>query len=142
MTYPAHEPPPPVDPGSGPYQQAPPGYAAYPPPPAYGVPYNHYPYGYAPPREHEGLAIASLVVSCAAVIGLCTWGLGGVLGIVGAILGHVARARLKHNGRAGAGLALAGIIVGWALAAISAVILVLVGVLFIRGGNTPDTTPV
>jgi hypothetical protein len=93
-------------------------------------------------REHEGLAIASLVVSCAAVIGLCTSGVGGVLGIVGAILGHVARARLKHNGRVGGGLALAGIIVGWVLAAISAAIFVVMIVLVVREGNTIDATPI
>lgn len=100
----------------------------------YGMPQPYYPYPYVVKRPYEGLAVASLVVSCAGVFGLCTYGIGGVLGIVGAILGHFARSRLRHNGREGDGLALAGIIVGWALAAVSAVI-VTVLIVLIAGGS-------
>jgi hypothetical protein len=136
MTYPTHEPPPSEDQPAYPYQQDP--YSqqyAYPQQPQY--PPQPYPQYYAPAYpyarpEHDGLAIASLVVSCAAAIGLCTYGIGGVLGIVGAILGHVARSRLKHNGRQGAGLALAGIIVGWTLAAISVAIVTVIVVLLLH----------
>ncbi|MEV6843374.1 DUF4190 domain-containing protein [Actinoplanes sp. NPDC051411] len=103
--------------------------------PAYGMPQAYYPYPIAMKRPYEGLAIASLVLSCAAVFGICTWGLGGLLGIVGAILGHVARARLKHNGRDGNGMALAGIIVGWSLAAISAAILIILVVSVTHSGG-------
>jgi hypothetical protein len=136
MTYPAQEPPPSNDQPAYPYQP----YPQYPPPQPYPQYYAPV-YPYARP-EHDGLAIASLVVSCAAAIGLCTYGIGGVLGIVGAILGHVARSRLKHNGRQGAGLALAGIIVGWVLAAISAALVILIVVLLVHdrdafGGGTP-----
>jgi hypothetical protein len=117
MTYPPQEPPPPYDPAG---QQPPPYYPGYPPPPYYGAnPY--YPYGY-PRRETDGLAIASLVVSCAAVLGLCSYGVGGVLGIVGAILGHVARGRIRRTGQGGDGMALAGIIVGWALTVVCIVL--------------------
>jgi hypothetical protein len=117
MTYPpppgpdgVHPPPPdpPIQAYQPPMQQ--PGYG-------YGSPYYQpayqYPPQYAPPRPTEGLAIASLVVSCAGVLGLCAWTIGGVLGLVGAILGHVARRRIRRTGASGAGLALAGIIVGW-----------------------------
>ena len=96
--------------GSGGYPVGP---AAYPPPSAYPQPFG-YPYAgqpLAPPTS--GLAIASLVVSCAGVLGLCAYGLGGFLGIVGAILGHVARRQIRERGEGGEGLALAGVIVGW-----------------------------
>jgi hypothetical protein len=59
------------------------------------------------------LAIAALVVSCVGVLGLCPYGLGGWIGAIGAILGHVARRQIRERGDAGAGMALAGIIVGW-----------------------------
>ena len=125
MTYPpppgpngVHPPPPdpPIQAYQPPVQQ--PGYDcgnpgspyAYPPPPMY------------PPHrpQTEGLAIASLVVSCASVPGLCLWSVGGLLGLVGAILGHVARRRIRTSGAGGAGLALAGIIVGWIITGLSA----------------------
>jgi hypothetical protein len=102
--------------------------------------YPGYPYGYAPPRETEGLAIAALIVSCAAVLGLCTWGVGGLLGIVGAILGHVARRRIRLNGRSGDGMALAGIIVGWILAAVCVVMLVVSVVLVAHDFNSTENT--
>lgn len=104
-------------------------------PPGYGPPQAYFPYAVMVKRPYDGLAIASLVLACAASLGLCTYGAGGVLGIVGAILGHVARKRLKSNGREGNGLALAGIIVGWALAAISVVILAGMIVLFTQGND-------
>ena len=104
-------------------------------PAGYGMPQPYYPYPVAVHRPYDGMAIASLVLSCAAALGLCVYGIGGVLGIVGAILGHVARSRLKRNGRDGDGLALAGIIVGWALAAISAVIVAVLVVLIVRSGD-------
>ncbi|GAA1775764.1 DUF4190 domain-containing protein [Luedemannella helvata] len=60
-------------------------------------------------RRTNGLAVASLVVSVAGLVVCC----GSVSGIVGAILGHVARGRIRRTGEAGAGMALAGILVGW-----------------------------
>jgi hypothetical protein len=167
MTYPPPEPPPTdpplpqqpyvpgaylpgyhMPPGPTPESQANPGAYGYSVPPGpetygYGTPqpyYPIYPYGYGAPRPTEGLAIASLVVSCAAVFGLCSWGVGGLLGVVGAILGHVARRRIRENGKNGDGMARAGIIVGWILAAIGAVLLVLVVVLFATDkGSTQNT---
>ncbi|MGA8114649.1 MAG: DUF4190 domain-containing protein [Actinocatenispora sp.] len=62
-----------------------------------------------PPRpapRTEAMAIASLVVSVHGVA------LPGV-GVVGAILGHVARGRIARSGDEGSGLALAGVVVGW-----------------------------
>lgn len=77
----------------------------------YGQPYGQSPYGsyaYTPPAPTNGMAIASLVVSIAGLLVCC-----GAPSIVGAILGHVARKQIRERGESGAGLALAGIIVGW-----------------------------
>ena len=122
---------PPQDPPVFPYPSAtyPPPGVNYPTPgyPASGYPVPGYPtpgYGYGAPygylgqypqsRPTDGMAIASLVVSCAAALSLCAWGIGGVLlGIPGAIFGHVAKRRIRNSGAGGDGLALAGIIVGW-----------------------------
>jgi Domain of unknown function (DUF4190) len=96
-----------------------------------GYPYAGYGYGYpyAPPRSTNGLAVASLITS---VVGLATflcYGLGIFAGVVGAILGHVARRQIRSTGQEGAGLALAGIIVGWigaAMGVLGALLLVAV----------------
>jgi hypothetical protein len=101
----------------------------------YQPPLPAYPYGYQPPQATEGLAIASLVVSCAAVLGICLYGLGALLGIVGAILGHVARSRIKRNGTNGAGMALAGIIVGWTISGVIILAVVAVVIYGVAGGN-------
>jgi hypothetical protein len=98
--------------------------------PAYQYPYP-YQYGTYPPplRPVDGMAIAALVVSCIAALGLCAYGLGGVLGIAGATLGHIARGRIRASGAGGDGLALAGVIVGWIAAAIG--ILAVVGLILL-----------
>jgi hypothetical protein len=75
------------------------------PPPGY-PPYPGY--VYAPARPTNGMAIASMVVSIAAFLAC-----GGILGIVGALLGHTARKQIRERGEEGDGMALAGIIVGW-----------------------------
>ncbi len=97
-----------------PYGTAPgaaqPGYPSAPPP--YGGPYAgapaYGPYGgWAPPvaPPTEGLAIASLVLSCASF-------LVGVTAPVGLGLGIAALRRIGRTGAQGRGLAIAGIIVG------------------------------
>lgn len=113
-----------------PEQQSPYG-AAYQPPP-YTPPYaspQPYDYGYGSPYSQgygpalkppaEGLAIASLVISCIAVAAVCASGVGGFLGIVGAIMGHVARRRIRANGLSGNGMALTGVIIGWVATALA-----------------------
>jgi hypothetical protein len=80
------------------------------PPPAQ---YQHYP-GYPQRLPTNGLAIAAMVVSIVGVVGLCLWGpLSIFVSPVGAILGHVAKGKLRTTGEAGAGMALTGVIVGW-----------------------------
>lgn len=96
-----------------------------PPPPA---PYQPYaappsPYGAFPVTPPtNGMAIGSLVVSIASVVFCC-----GLPGIVGAILGHVARRQIRERGESGEGLALGGIIVGWL--AFGVALLVVIGYL-------------
>ena len=133
MTYPYQPGPPPELPP--PNDPVPPSVPAQ---PMYYYAPPVYPYGYLPQPQPptDGLAIASLVVSCAAVLGLCAYGIGGVLGIVGAILGHVARRRIAINGSGGAGLALAGIIVGWIMAGIAAIAVTLIVILLVNSGES------
>jgi hypothetical protein len=112
-----------------PYQQ--------PPPPPYGAPYGGPPLYQA--RTTNGLAIASMVVGILSGLGaLSLCGVGGIFGIVAAIMGHVARGQIKRGNQDGAGMALAGIIVGW-IAFAAAVIAILVVIAFIIAvGHTPN----
>jgi Domain of unknown function (DUF4190) len=105
-----------------PYQQP----SGYPAAPAHS-------YGYPAPRPTEGLAIASLVVSCVGVLGLCLYGMGGILGVAGAVLGHIAHGRIRRLETRGAGMALAGIIVGWIAAALALVGIALLALVIRQG---------
>lgn len=111
------------EPGPDPVEPPPPPYQAYgapssyDPPSPYGAP-SHYgapsPYGaFQPTPPTNGLAIASLVVSILGAVALCCYGVGGILGAVGAILGHVSKKQIRDRNEGGGGVALAGIIVGW-----------------------------
>jgi hypothetical protein len=149
MTYPhapggdEYRPPPPdqIQPYQPPqpYGEAP-GYGppqGYPYDYNYGAPYT-YP-GYQIARPTDGFAIASLVVSCVSVLGLCMWGVGALLGVLGAIFGHVSRRRIRASGAGGARMALAGIIVGWSMAAIGLILLTVVIVMIaVDSGATSD----
>jgi uncharacterized protein DUF4190 len=77
-------------------------YGPQPPYPAYQQPYSPYP----PTAPTNGLAIAALVC-----------GIGGfVIGlsfIPAIICGHIARKQIRQTGEQGAGLALAGLILGY-----------------------------
>lgn len=75
---------------------------------------------YAPPRPTNVLAIISLIASC----------LGFT--VPGIIMGHIALHQIKQTGESGHGLALAGVIVGYALFAV-ALILTVVYVIVIIG---------
>jgi hypothetical protein len=115
---PAEPPPPPPQPGG--WYQASDG-LWYPTHGAaqsgYDAPYGSYPYGggypYAAPVAN-GLAIASLICSC---VGVFLLGIPCVLGI---IFGFVARKQIAQaNGaQSGAGMALAGILVGFGVIAL------------------------
>jgi Domain of unknown function (DUF1707)/Domain of unknown function (DUF4190) len=73
-----------------------------------------------PATRLNGLAIASL--AC----GLAQFVFGPVSTIPAIVFGHVARHQIKRTGEQGAGLALAGLILGWA-AVILGLILLVVG---------------
>ncbi len=90
----------------------------------YGTPGYGYGYGYGYPvvPRNNGLAVASLVCSIVTIFGL-----GSVLGIV---FGFVARHQIRESGgtQRGDGLALAGIIVGFATLALTIVYFAVLGV--------------
>jgi hypothetical protein len=73
--------------------------------PAYGPSYAAPPYGYGAGRTN-GLAIASLVCSLG---GLVTC----ISAPVGVVLGHVARRQIRQTGEDGAGMATAGLVIGY-----------------------------
>ncbi|GAA1771190.1 DUF4190 domain-containing protein [Luedemannella helvata] len=113
-----------------------PGYAA----PGYGVPgYGAPGYpapGYVVAKPTNGLAIGSMVVSLVSVAGLCFYGLGGLLGIVGAILGHVARRQVLERDQNGEGMAKAGIIIGWIATALAVLVIGALILLFVLAANS------
>lgn len=121
-------PPPPTGPAAGqpggPYAP-PPGYGQ----PPQGQPQGQAPYGppgyayapgtYPPPSAPaasatNGFAVAALVLS---LLGFVT----GVTAIVGIILGFVALSQIKRTGQAGRGLAITGIVVGFAILVITVI---------------------
>jgi hypothetical protein len=118
------------------YPAAQPGYPAA--QPGYPAGYPAYPGGYpaySQPRTN-GMAIASMIVSLVALPGLVCYAVPGlIMGIVGAILGHVARRKIKQTGENGDGMALTGVIVGWVTVGLS--LLALAGLiwLFIYAAN-------
>jgi len=73
----------------------------------------------APVARVNGLAIASL--AC----GLAQFAFGPLATIPAIVLGHMARRQIKRSGEQGAGLALAGLILGWAAVILGILILVL-----------------
>jgi len=84
----------------------------------------------------NGMAIASLCTSIgAAVLTLVTCGLGAVVAPVGAVLGHLSLGQIRRTGEQGRGMALAGVIVGWAITAL-AVVGVVIFVLVLAGSET------
>lgn len=89
-----------------------PGYAqpGYPQAPAY----------YAPPARTNTLAIVALVLSFFVTLG-------------GIICGHIALAQIKRTGEGGRGLALAGLIIGYALSAFWVVYFTFVIVFILAG---------
>ena len=73
-----------------------------------------------PVAKTNGLAIASL--AC----GLALFVFGPLTAIPAIVFGHVARYQIKRTGEQGAGLALAGLILGWATV-ILGIVLIVVG---------------
>ncbi len=113
---PASAPPPPPPPQWGP-TPPPPG-APY-PPPAY----------YAPSRPMNGMAIASMVLGIVWIY----W-IGSILALV---FGYIAKRQIAERNETGAGMATAGIVLGWVGVGILAVILFFVTLAALGG---PDTS--
>jgi hypothetical protein len=84
------------------YAQPPYGQAPYGQPAPYGPPPG---YPFAAPRSTNGLAIVSLVLGI-----LWLYWIGSVLALV---FGYMARKQIRERGDDGAGLATAGIVLGW-----------------------------
>jgi hypothetical protein len=110
---PEPEPEPAPDPGPEPGPDHEPGpeqrpLQGPPPPPAYGPP------SFGPPDGRvNGFAVAALVVG---IVGLCC-----CFGFLGIIFGNIARRQIEESGQAGAGLATAGIVLGWIALALAIV---------------------
>ena len=98
-----------------------------------------YPYPYAPQRTNS-MAIASLVSGILAWL-LCPF-LAGVLAV---IFGHVARGQIKQSGEAGGGMAIAGLILGYANVGVTVLgfvaWIVLVAGVAILGTMVPSVSP-
>jgi hypothetical protein len=137
---------PPPQTGQAPYTAAgyPPGYqsversAGYPTGhPDAGYPpqgYPSYPSAVYPPQgaswnappQTNGLAIASLICACAGIIPF----LFGIPLVLGIVFGFVARSQIRNarGAQGGAGLALAGIIVGFSIVGLFILVVVLVAI--------------
>ena len=78
----------------------------------------------------NGLAIASL--AC----GLAQFVFGPLATIPAIVFGHMARGQIKRTGEQGAGLALAGLILGWATVILAIVLIVVVGLALSAGTHS------
>jgi Domain of unknown function (DUF4190) len=74
----------------------------------------------APVARTNGLAVASL--AC----GIAQFAFGPLATIPAIVLGHMARSQIRRTGEQGAGLALAGLLLGWA-AVILGVLVIVIG---------------
>ncbi|MBS41918.1 MAG: hypothetical protein CMH83_01830 [Nocardioides sp.] len=118
MSQPPYGPPGAPEPGE-------PGWSQYQPPEhdpaAWGAqspsPYGSAPYAPGPyaaaPRGTNGTAVGSLVTAIVALPLNMFCFLGIVASIVAVVLGHVARGQLRRTGEDGAGLAMAGLVIGY-----------------------------
>jgi hypothetical protein len=135
-SWPPAEQPQTPQPYADPYGGAPvsPGYAV---PPGSPPAYPGYPgYGYGAPMPvapNNSMAIVSLVLS---LVGIAC----GLTAPVGAILGHVARRQIRQRGEGGAGMALAGIIVGWIVTGLYLIYIAFLIVIFVIAAKNSGTT--
>jgi hypothetical protein len=88
-----------------------------------------------PVAKINGLAIASF--AC----GLAQFVFGPLATIPAIVLGHMARHQIKHTGEQGAGLALAGLILGWAAVILGIVLLAVALAISARMSGTIQTHP-
>jgi hypothetical protein len=81
------------------------------------------------------MAIAAMVLAILALPASCfSYGVGGlVLGLLGAIFGHVARRQIRQRDEQGGGMALTGVILGWISVGISLLYLIAMILFFVYG---------
>jgi len=94
---------------------------------------------YEPPAapKTSGLAIASLILGIVGLLGLACYGVGIIPSAAALITGLIARRRIRENPTAyqGAGLALAGTILGGIPVALSALACVIIFMLTLLGSQ-------
>ena len=83
-----------------------------------------------PVATTNGLAIASL--AC----GLAQFMFGPLATIPAIVFGHMARSQIKRTGEQGAGLALAGLVLGWGAVILALIIILAVGLAVAGGMHT------
>jgi hypothetical protein len=81
----------------------------------------------SPVARTNGLAIASL--AC----GIAQFVVGPLATIPAIVFGHVARHQIRRTGEQGAGLALAGLILGWATVILAILLVLIIGVAMTAG---------
>ena len=79
---------------------------------------------YPPVRGTNGLAVGSLACGLGQLI------VGPLATIPAIVLGHMARHQIKRTGEEGAGMALAGLLMGWAVVALTVFIVLMAAVAF------------
>jgi hypothetical protein len=99
------------------------------------------PYGYPPAPRTNGMAIAAMVVSIVGLVGLCGYGVGGFIGIAGAVLGHVSRRQIRERGEDGDGYALAGVVIGWIATAIAVLATIAITAFFLYAVRSAPPEP-
>ena len=87
------------------------------------------------PKPTNGMAVASMVFGIATP-------LGGLTAIPAVILGHKARSQIRRTGERGNGMALTGLVIGWAAISLF-VLLIVLGVLVsvVAGAHTGSAAP-
>ncbi len=101
-------------------------------------PYPYPPQGYPGGQRTNGMAIAAMICGIAQFFGF--WLLGTIPAVV---LGHIARRQIRQTGEQGAGMALAGLILGYVGLALSVIAVILIAVLVVAAGHpTPNQVQV
>lgn len=93
------------------------------------------------PRQTCGLAIASLVLGIVSVPTICCCGVGLVAAILAVVFGHVAMNQIRRSeGRLnGKGMAVAGLVIGYASVAIQILVIIFFVASAILGPCTAHT---
>ena len=114
-----------------------PARAAGQPPQPYPYPPQGYP-GYPLSQRTNGMAIAAMICGIAQFFGF--WLLGTIPAVV---LGHIARRQIRQTGEQGAGMALAGLILGYVGLGLSVIAVILIALLVVAAGHpVPNQAPV